>query len=98
VQAGRSPFKPRKSRKTEYSDNPKTTANRELDTTKRGWDVAIRRLDIWFRTTKSRRLTKLNNSKAWKKLSPQQREVRENNMVNQLKAEKEKRLNDLEKE
>jgi hypothetical protein len=43
-------------------------------------------------------LTKLNKSKAWKKLSPQQREVRENNMVNQLKAEKEKRLNDLEKE
>jgi hypothetical protein len=58
----------------------------------------MRRLDIWFRTTKSRRLTKLNKSKAWKKLSPQQREVRENNMVNQLKAEKEKRLNDLEKE
>jgi hypothetical protein len=58
----------------------------------------MKRLDIWFRTTKSRGLTKLNKSKAWKKLSPQQCEARENNMVNQLKAEKEKRLNDLEKE
>ena len=58
----------------------------------------MRRLHIWFGTTKSRRLTKLKKSKEWKKLSPQQREVREDNMVIQLKAEKEKRLNDLEKE
>ena len=58
----------------------------------------MRRLDIWFRTTKSRRLAKLKKSKAWRRLSLQQREVRENNMMDQLKKEKQKKQDDLEKE
>ena len=54
------------------------------------------RLDIWFRTTKSRRLAKLHKSKNWNKISVQQREVLENRTIDQLKVEKQKRLDDLE--
>jgi hypothetical protein len=90
-----SPFKPRKARKIELSDNPRSVANRERDHAKRGWDAAEQRVDVWFRTTKSRRLAKLHKLKG---LSPQDRQSREDNVVDELNAEKRRKLKELERE
>jgi hypothetical protein len=90
-----SPFKPRKARKIELSDNPRSVANRERDHAKRGWDAAAQRVDIWFRTTKSRRLAKLHKLKG---LSPQERQSQEDNIVDELNVEKRRKLKELERE
>lgn len=90
-----SPFKPRKARKVELSDNPRTVANRERDHAKRGWDAAAQRVDVWFRTTKSRRLAKLHQLKG---LSPEERQSREDNIVDELNVEKRRKLKELERE
>jgi len=56
------------------------------------------RLDVWFRTTKSRRLSKLHKSKDWKQASSRQRQAQEKSIIDQLQTEKQKRLDDLETE
>ena len=71
-------------RKAQHSDNATTAANRECDNARRGWDAAVMRLDIWFQTTKSRRLAKLHKLRNWNKISAQQREVPENRTIDQL--------------
>jgi hypothetical protein len=70
-------------------------ANRERDNAKRGWDAAAQRVDVWFRTTKSRRLANLNQLRG---LSLQERQSRQNDIVDELNVEKRRKLKELEKE
>ena len=56
------------------------------------------RLDVWFRTTKSRRLSKLHKSKDWKQASSRQRQAQEKSFIDRLQTEKQKKLDDLETE
>jgi hypothetical protein len=94
----KSPFKPRKARKVQYSDNPKTARNRQAEATKKGFEVAELKAKIAFRTNKSRHLTKLHKSEEWNSLSPQERWKRENAVVLPLEQKYKEKIRLLEKE
>ena len=55
-------------------------------------------MDIWFRTNKSRQLAKLHRTKEWRSLSTDQRQLREDRVVEVLMEEKGRKLKELEKE
>ena len=79
-----SPFKPRQRRKPNLSNNRKTVLNRMYDANTRGLDIALRRADTNFRTSKSRALKKLHAKKNWCTLSDAQKAAMEKEVVEDL--------------
>jgi hypothetical protein len=91
-------FQPRQLTSRTRSTNPKTVRNRNAEVAKRGLDAAFLKVDVAFRTAKSRAFAKLHDSKEWKSMSDRERSQAERNVERVLKDRRDRKKQDMEKE
>ena len=87
---------PRKARKIDYSDNPKTARNRQTAAGKQGFEAAELKVKNTHRVVKHRQLTKLHQSREWQSLSAADKTNREKEVVQALEERLRDKIKQLE--
>ena len=90
------PFMPRKARKIDYSDNPKTARNRQTEAAKQGFEAAELKAKNTHRVVKHRQLTKLHKSREWQSLSATDKTNREKEVMLALEERLRDKIKELE--
>ena len=87
---------PRKARKIDHSDNPKTARNRQSEAAKQGFEAAELKAKNTHRVVKHRQLTKLHKSREWQSLSDVDKAKRQKEVVQALEERLRDKMKKLE--
>jgi len=87
---------PRKARKIDHSDNPKTARNRQSEAAKQGFEAAELKAKNTHRVVKHRQLTKLHKSREWQSLSDVDKAKRQKEVVQALEERLRDKIQELE--
>src|SRR5579859_4471796 len=91
-----SAFSKVKARQASHFDHPKTVVNRQIQSRKAGFEIALTRADANYRVRKSRELKKLYKGIEWPTLSEATRRTIEEDLLEKLAAERDAKKQQLE--